>query len=377
MTLTIFLVIMSETLPAGLLTEIADDLHTSESAAGQLIGAFALGTVLTAIPAVALTRGTPRRRLLITGIAAFLLANALTALTPWYPVALGARFVAGACSGLIWGMTPGYASRIVPAEHRGKAIAAVMLGTPLALSIGTPLGTFAGSVIGWRWSFAAMSLLSLGLIAWVRLGVPDVPGQPRAAQTPVSKVFKIPGLLAILGVVVGWMVAHNMLYTYVAPFLASSPVGLGPDQALLVFGIAALLGIWTTSTYLDRAPRQLVLASLSGFAVALVALGLASTNGPVLVAAIALWGFTFGGAGPQLVAASATAAGPDADLAQSVLATVWNSAIFAGSAAGGIVLSLANPQSLPWILLALVLVALGIATTARRHAFPARQARST
>lgn len=189
--------IMTETLPAGLLSEIARDLGTTEPAAGQLVSAYALRTIIAAIPATALTRSTRCRPVLLVGIVGFLVANAVAALAPWYLLALAARFVAGAFSGLIWGMIPGYASRIVPEHLRGRAIAMVMVGTPLALSIGTPLGTLAGTVIGWRWTFAAMSLVCVGLIAWVRFGVPDAAGQTLGTRTPLRRVLGIPGLLPI------------------------------------------------------------------------------------------------------------------------------------------------------------------------------------
>lgn len=45
MAATAFIVIMTETLPAGLMLQISDGLDLSESAAGQLISAYALGAV--------------------------------------------------------------------------------------------------------------------------------------------------------------------------------------------------------------------------------------------------------------------------------------------------------------------------------------------
>jgi predicted MFS family arabinose efflux permease len=211
-----------------------------------------------------------------------------------------------------------------------------------------------------------MSVVCVGLIAWVRFGVPDAAGQTLGTRTPLRRVLRIPGLVPVLAVVVGWMLAHTILYTYVAPYLASTGVQLGSGQALFVFGVSALVGIGLTSAFIDRALRCLVLGSLLGFAVASLVLGSASGNGPALIFAIVLWGITFGGAGPQLQAA----AGPDADLAQSVLATVWNGAIFGGGALGGVLLDSAGPGALPWTLLVLLLPALVVAAASRRHAFP-------
>ena len=177
MALSGFIIIVTETLPAGLLPQLAADFEVSDGAAGQLITTYALGTVVAAIPTVAMTRGAPRRPLLVIGMLGFLVANTLTALAPTLLVALVVRFVAGAFSGLVWGMLAGYARRVASPEHAGRAVAIAMAGTPVALSVGTPLGAWLGSAVGWRWSFAAVSVLTVVVVLLVLAHVPDAPGQ--------------------------------------------------------------------------------------------------------------------------------------------------------------------------------------------------------
>ena len=74
-----FILVATETMPAGLLPEIAEGLGTSEGAAGQLVSAYALGTVLMTVPAVACTRGL-RRKPSCSRPDGLLVANAVTAL---------------------------------------------------------------------------------------------------------------------------------------------------------------------------------------------------------------------------------------------------------------------------------------------------------
>ena len=66
--MTGFIAILSETLPAGLLDQIADGMHISQAMAGQWVTAYALGSLLTAIPLVTLTQGWYRRRALLLAI---------------------------------------------------------------------------------------------------------------------------------------------------------------------------------------------------------------------------------------------------------------------------------------------------------------------
>lgn len=371
MALSGFIIIVTETLPAGLLPQLAADFEVSDGAAGQLITTYALGTVVAAIPTVAMTRGAPRRPLLVIGMLGFLVANTLTALAPTLLVALVVRFVAGAFSGLVWGMLAGYARRVASPEHAGRAVAIAMAGTPVALSVGTPLGAWLGSAVGWRWSFAAVSVLTV-VVLLVLAHVPDAPGQRAGSRLPLGRVLVIPGVAVVLGVVFTWMLAHNLLYSYIAPYLDGAGVGLRPDLVLLVFGVCALLGIWVTGTLVDRALRGLALASTATFVVA-GALLLALPGSPLAtVVAVVLWGVAFGGSATQLQTAVGDAAGESVDVANAMLTTAFNLAIFGGGAVGALLVDGRGPAALPVAMVGLSAVALLVVALGRTHAFPRR-----
>ncbi|WP_037568852.1 MFS transporter [Phaeacidiphilus oryzae] len=364
---TIFIVIMTETMPAGLLPQIAGGIGVSVGAAGQLVSAYAIGTVLAAIPAIVMTRGVRRKPLLVIGLSGFLVANTVTALAPDLAVALVVRFIAGAFSGLLWGMLAGYAMRIAAPERAGRALAIAMSGTPVALAAGTPLGTWLGSVAGWRWTFAAMSVL-IALVAVAALAiVPDVPGQEAHTRLPFAAVLRLPGVATILAVVFVWMLAHNLMYAYIAPYLQQSHLHLRPDVALVVFGIAAIGGIWVTGALVDRMMRRLVLAGVSLFIVAGVLLLATQGSTPLAILAIVLWGVAFGGSATQLQTATGDAAGENADAAIALVTTAFNLAIFAAGAVGGILVDGVGARSLPVAMIVLAAVAL-VAVGFGRHA---------
>jgi predicted MFS family arabinose efflux permease len=114
-----FVLVAMETMPAGLLPVIADGMGTSEGTVGLFVSAYAIGTVIATVPAIALTRSLRRKPLIMTAIAVLIIANTLTAFTPNVTIALVTRFVAGAASGIIWGMFATYARRISPARFAG------------------------------------------------------------------------------------------------------------------------------------------------------------------------------------------------------------------------------------------------------------------
>ncbi|MET3826977.1 putative MFS family arabinose efflux permease [Sphingomonas sp. PvP055] len=367
--MTGFTAILTETLPAGLLPHMAAGLAVSEPLAGQTITVYAVGSVLAAIPLTLYTQGWRRKPTLLVAIFGFLIFNCVTAVSTSYALTLFARFMGGVAAGLGWGIIAGYARRMVVPQLRGKALAIAMVGTPIALSIGVPLGAMLGTTLGWRAAFWLMSVTTVTLIGWVLWQVPDFPGQPAEQRLSIARVFQMPGVRTVLLTLFAWITAHNILYTYIAPVAALAGIQQRLDLLLLGFGLAALAGIWITGVLIDRALRPLVLGSLTVFAAVAVAFGVFAAVPETTIVATLLWGLSFGGAATQLQTALADAAGEGVDLANAMLTTVWNGAIAAGGIVGGVILERSGAGSLAWAVLALTLVALVLAFSADRFAF--------
>jgi len=367
--MTGFICIVTETLPAGLLPEISSGLGVSASFAGQMVTVYALGSLLAAIPLTIATQSWRRRTVLLLTIVGFLVFNSITALSSNYWLTLVARFFAGVSAGLAWSLVAGYARRMVIPQLQGRALAVAMVGTPIALSLGVPLGTWLGGFMGWRMAFGLMSGMTLLLIIWVLVKVPDYPGQSSSQRMALREVFFTPGVRPVLGVVFTWMLAHNILYTYVAPFVSNAGLASDVDLVLLAFGVAALAGIWVTGRLVDRHLRKTVLASLATFAAVSVFLGLFSGSALAIYIGVFIWGLTFGGAATLLQTALADSAGKGADVALSMNVVVWNSAIAGGGLLGGVLLGQWGVSSFPWVLLVLLLLSLIIASQARVHGF--------
>ncbi|KDP83979.1 MFS transporter [Cupriavidus basilensis] len=366
-----FITILTEALPAGLLPQMAQGLMVSEAWVGQTVTIYAIGSLVAAIPLTAATQGVRRRPLLLAAIAGFVVANTVTALSTHYGLTMVARLLAGVSAGLLWALLAGYAARMVPEHQKGRAIAVAMVGTPLALSLGVPAGTFLGSFAGWRTCFGSMSALALVLMAWVRLAVPDFAGQAAGKRLPLRQVFVLPGIRPVLLVVLTFVLAHNILYTYIAPFLVRAGMAQRTDLVLLLFGITALVGIWIIGVLIDRHLRTLTLASTVLFGLSALVLGVAGTEPFAIYAAVAAWGLAFGGAATLFQTALAKTAGDAADVAQSMLVTAWNTAIAGGGLAGGVLLDRLGVSAFTPALLVLLLATFFVAWAAQRRGFPA------
>lgn len=353
-----FIAIMTETMPAGLLPQISTDLHIKASYAGQLITFYALGSFLAAIPVITATLHWNRKHLLLSAIIGFLLFNGITALSADYFITLAARFLAGIGAGITWSLLVGYTTQIVPPDSGGRALALVSLGQPVALAMGVPAATWLGQTLGLAGAFGLMSLVSLVLIVWAMVSLPGIPGNKRKRHPGLLSVLKIDGIKHILFVTGIWIIAHNIFYTYIAPFLAAFGMGRKVDLLLFVFGLASCAGIFIIGFLIDKRMDKLIRISLLVFAAGagLLALGVYSQN--LISAGIFLWGLSLGGIATLLQKKLADYAGENADVAQSMLVTVFNLAVAAGGVAGGILLDQLGPGSFPWAVLILTAIIL-------------------
>ncbi|ARC58602.1 Purine ribonucleoside efflux pump NepI [Frondihabitans sp. 762G35] len=366
-----FVLLSAETMPAGLLPVMARDLGVSEGVIGQFISIWALGTVVVTVPAITYTQGFRRKPLLLGALSGLVLANAVTAVSSDVVIALVSRFVGGAFTGILWGILAAYGRRISPANSGGLALAVVATGAPVGFALGTPLGSFIGGIFDWRWSFAGLSALGVVLVGVIAIIVPGLAGQPRAHRQPLRRVFLLPGIPIVLLVIFVWMLGHNTLYTYIAPFLRDSGSGLTADLVLLVYGVASIGGVIVTALVIDHHPRLLLQASIAVFILAAGVLVAEHASPVAVLLAAGLWGLAFGGASPQLQSALSIAGGAQSDLANSFLPVAFNLAIFAAGLVGAVLLNVSGGLILGAFMAVLGVAALAL-TIAGRETFSAR-----
>ncbi len=160
----------------------------------------------------------PRRALLLGLMVAYALFNALSALAPNYETLLVARFLDGLPHGGYFGVASLVAASMVAPERRGRAMALVLMGLPVANVVGVPLRHLARPdprlarvLLGRR------RVSPLLTIAMVLAFVPDCPGNPEATGRRELLALRKPQVwFAVVAGAVGFG-GMFALFSYVAP----------------------------------------------------------------------------------------------------------------------------------------------------------------
>jgi predicted MFS family arabinose efflux permease len=395
-----FLAVTSESLPTGLLPEIADGLHVSLPQTGLLVSVYAFTVVIAATPLTALTARVPRRLLMVIVIVVIGASSLLLAAAPNYAVAVVARVLGGSAHGVFWAVTGAYAGRIVAPHQIARAVAITSGGVTLALILGSPLGTILGHAAGWRVAFAVIGCLLVvgafaigavlarsehppavtgavhavtgglgtvtGGIATVTGGVTTVTSgtggrrardrRPRrrrdASIRPVLLICVLTGVITL---------GNFTLNAYVAPYIADA-MGLGTGAVgplLSVGGIMGAVSVVAVGVWLGRRPIRSLAVGIAFTAVGVLLLAVFPGVPPLAIGAFALWALAFGCLPPLLQTELLHATSSRfRDTASALYTTAFNVGIGGGAVVGGAIYAVWGIGAVPWTALGILVASM-------------------
>lgn len=359
MTLCVFALIASEFMPVSLLTPIAVDLSISEGMVGQGIaisGAFAVITSLT-ISRVAGNMNRKTLLLLLTAIMA--MSGVIVALAQNYMVYMIGRALLGVVIGGFWSMSVAMAMRLVPPSDVPRAMAIFNSGNALAMVIAAPLGSYLGSIIGWRGAFFCLVPVAIVTFIWQWISLPSM----QIATHQTDKHPTILGLLRNPVVMIGMLavslffMGQFSLYTYVRPFLETiTQVDISTLSLILLgIGVMGFIGTCIINIFLDR--RFYTTLIMSPILMAVIALTLIFFGTSTIVVAILLgiWGLLGTGLPVGWWRWLAQTLPEDAEAGGGLMVAVVQLAIAFGSTLGGILLDHSGFQA-TFIFSAVILV---------------------
>lgn len=339
MTLCVFALIASEFMPVSLLTPMASDLHITAGLAGYGIAISGAFAVLTSLSISRLAGSMDRKTLLLILTGMMCVSGLVVGLAPNYTVYMIGRALIGVVIGGFWSMSAAMAMRLVPSGSVPKALAIFNGGNALATVVAAPLGSYLGSVIGWRGAFFCLIPVAIIALIWQWISLPAMAAAPRKAHAgSVFRLFRRPlitfGMLSV-GL---FFMGQFVLFTYLRPFL-ETVTGVDVSRLsmiLLVIGLAGFVGTILISSFLKIGMyRVLICIPLLMAAIALALIVFGSGVVPAFVL-LGLWGLIATAAPVGWWSWLAKALPKDAEAGGGLMVAVIQLSIALGSTLGGL-----------------------------------------
>ncbi|MFQ7113265.1 MFS transporter [Hallella bergensis] len=360
-----FVGILSELLPSGVLQQIMGDLNINEVEGGRMVGLYALASAIFGIPLISATMHLNRKNLLLLLLIGFAICNILSGLVHNYYLILALRFLGGISAGVMWPMIAAFGMRLVEPNHQGRAVAIIMAGNTLGISLGMPLMTSIGDHFGWRIEFITLGVL-VGLIAVLSLFMlPSTPGEKLTSSTSPFAMLKNKAILLIILLTLLGVCGHYGVYTYITQLVGEIGIEGGVEMALLVFGIGSLISIIIATKYIDKYLRELTVLMFAFLGVSMLIFYFFKGASGISHLGFFLWGLSFGPLVTLFQAAVGNQVEHGKDVAMSVQSCMFNLSIMITTWIAGLLLISYGAFSLLWYAVAMAVPGMIISIFAR------------
>lgn len=374
--LAVFAMGTSEFMLAGLVPQIAADLGVSVGAAGLLTSAFAVGMVVGAPAMAAFARRWPPRATLLGCVVVFTLCHVVAATTPDFAVLLATRVVAAVANAGFLAVALATATRLVPPDRTGRAVAVLLSGTTIAMVVGVPAGSLLGTALGWRSTFWAVALLclpaALGIVLGVRTGRVVDPDDHRTPLARELAALRAPRLLVVLLLAALANGGTFAAFTFLAPVVTeTADVGeTWVSVALVLFGVGSFLGVTAAGRLADQHARSTLLVATPLVVLGWALLSLLATHPVALLGLVLAQGAVAFLVGSVLIARALHAATDAPTMGGSYATAALNLGATVGPALGALAIAGGDARGPLVVAVALNALALVVLVGARRVVVP-------
>lgn len=248
--LSIFIVGMVEMMVAGIMNLISNDLHVSEAIVGQLVTLYAITFAIAGPILVKLTNRFSPRPVLLWALTIFIIGNVIIAMAPNFSILVFGRILSSAAAALIVVKILALTALLTSPQHRGKMIGIVYSGFSGANVFGVPIGTIIGDLVGWRYTFLFIVVVSVlvGILMYFYVPQPQFEMPKAGTETTqrtssYSKILRPAEIVKYLSITFLLLVANSVTFIYINPLMLKSGHDLSfVSIALLINGVAGVIG---------------------------------------------------------------------------------------------------------------------------------------
>jgi DHA2 family metal-tetracycline-proton antiporter-like MFS transporter len=176
-TFGLFIIVMNTTMFNVSIPGIIRDLGISIDLGSWVISSYSIGYALSTVIYSRLSDTVSIRKLLAVGLTVLGLSSVFGIFARDFHALLAARILQSAGAGAMAGLGLVLASRYIPFERRGRAIAMISVGSAMAFGLGPLVGGLISEYFGWNGLFAVTCLVLAVLPFLLRL-LPKEQPQP-------------------------------------------------------------------------------------------------------------------------------------------------------------------------------------------------------
>ena len=366
--LSIFIVGMVEMMVAGIMNLMSSDLHVSEAIIGQLVTLYAITFAIAGPILVKLTNRFSPRMVLLWALFALVVGNIIIAIAPNFSILVIGRILSSAAAALIVVKILALTALLTAPQHRGKMIGIVYSGFSGANVFGVPIGTVIGDLVGWRYTFLFIVIISLFVGILMYIYIPKLSDHLSSNtetdtgsnhSNTYSKVLRPVEVTKYLGITFLLLVANSVTFIYINPLILSGGHELSfVSIALLINGIAGVIGTSMGGFLSDRltSKRWLVIAT-AVFIVMMLLLNMFLPGTGLLLMIIFIWNIMQWSTNPAVQSGIIEHVEGDTSQVMSWNMSSLNAGIGIGGIVGGLVVSNLNVYATTYFSAAIALVA--------------------
>jgi len=292
LSLLTFLLVGLEFMPVSLLTPIAQALTITEGQAGLAIAVSGFFAVVTSLFGNRILGQMDRKAVVLLYTSLLTLSSLTVALAPSYFIFLIGRAMVGIAIGGFWSLSTAILARLASGPDLPKAIALLQGGTAMAIVAAAPLGSFLGSLIGWRNTFLVTVPVGLVALGWQMTVLPNMPPARVASVGTMFGLLRNRTFAIGMAATAATFIGMNSLSIYLRPFLEHvTRLDINTlSMALLGLGAGGLAGLFAIGSVLRKHLRVALVGMPAILAVIAILLIGAGPFQWMTAALLVLWG---------------------------------------------------------------------------------------
>lgn len=352
MTIAAFIFNTSEFMPIGLLTDIAQTFHITQTTAGTMITIYSWAVMLLSLPLMILASKYSYKKILLTTLFLFALGQGISAIAFSFPLLIIGRLVVACAHAIFWSIASVVAVRLVHEDKREFAMSMIVTGTSVAMIVGLPLGRMIGLLIGWRITFLMVGIISVLLLIFQTIYLPKLQTTQAFTLNELPDLLKNKQLITIYGISLLFASAYYTAYSYIESFLAQV-AKLSNNSITLVlslFGVAGIGGSYLFSKFYNLNRKRFILISLFCLTIVLFVLKPSTASIITLLLICVVWGMSSTAFNVACQSETILVTNEQtSSIAMSIFSGIFNLGIGLGSFIGGQTINILNIQSIGYI----------------------------